>query len=43
LIFKAKYAAEHCPGDYNQDVLDSVIDDLVVMVGMDNICNPDVG
>ena len=33
LIFKAKYGAEHYHGDYDQDVMGSIIDDLLAIGG----------
>ena len=33
LIFKARYAATHYEDDYNEDVMISIVDDLMAMAG----------
>jgi hypothetical protein len=33
LKFKAKYAVDHYPGDPDQDVMDSIVDDILAMEG----------
>ena len=33
LIFKARYAASHFPGDPDEDVMRSIVDDLLAMAG----------
>jgi len=31
LKFKVKYAVDHCPGDPDEDVMDSIVDDVLAM------------
>jgi hypothetical protein len=33
LIFKARYAATHYEDDYDEDVMISIVDDLMAMAG----------